>query len=215
MNGIDSIILSSTTFPMLTGVGTHETNTISNQEINKTRNAIANQETTKMRVAESAPSARGCSCRACLPSNGGTNADNRIESTQDESASSAAGDRSAVSEDVGMIKKLKDRDKEVRAHEAAHLAVAGGLARGGARFSYQRGPDDQFYAIGGEVTIDTSPVSGDPEATLGKARTIRAAALAPSEPSGQDQMVAAVAIQMARKAEKKIAEKHNDEITNG
>ncbi|CAK0764271.1 hypothetical protein CCP3SC1_420001 [Gammaproteobacteria bacterium] len=105
-----------------------------------------------------------------------------------------------------VIKKLKNRDSEVRAHEAAHLATAGGLAQGGPHFTYQRGPDGQIYAIGGSVSIDVSPVSGDPSATINKARIIRSAALAPTEPSGQDQAVAAAAAQMAQKAQHEISQ---------
>jgi hypothetical protein len=103
-----------------------------------------------------------------------------------------------------VVETLKARDREVRAHEAAHKAAAGGLAKGGANFSYEMGPDGQRYAVGGEVSIDTSPVAGDPEATLRKAETIRAAALAPAQPSGQDRGVAAQASQMAMEARAQI-----------
>jgi hypothetical protein len=106
-----------------------------------------------------------------------------------------------LSEDqIRQLESLKSRDREVRAHEAAHQAAAGGLVRGGASFSYQRGPDGQIYAIGGEVSIDTSPVPGNPEATLAKAQTIARAALAPAEPSSQDRQVAAQAAQMTYEA---------------
>ncbi len=39
--------------------------------------------------------------------------------------------------DLKVISELKQRDSEVRAHEAAHLAVAGSIATSGASFSYQ------------------------------------------------------------------------------
>ncbi len=103
-------------------------------------------------------------------------------------------------QDLKQIETLKDRDREVRAHEAAHLAASGGLARGGASFSYKRGPDGNLYAIGGEVSIDISPVSGEPEATIRKAETIKRAALAPANPSSQDRSVAASAAQMEASA---------------
>lgn len=99
-----------------------------------------------------------------------------------------------------QIAKLKRRDQEVRAHEAAHMAAGGGLVRGGASYTYQRGPDGQNYAVGGEVSIDTSPVDGDPEATIRKAEQIKAAALAPASPSAQDRAVAAAAGAMAAAA---------------
>ena len=103
-------------------------------------------------------------------------------------------------QDLKQIETLKDRDREVRAHEAAHLAASGGLARGGANFSFKRGPDGNLYAIGGEVSIDISPVSGDPEATIRKAETIKRAALAPANPSSQDRSIAASAAQMEASA---------------
>ena len=43
-------------------------------------------------------------------------------------------------------------------------------------------------------------MAGDPQATVIKANRIRAAALAPAEPSAQDQRVAAQAAQMATEA---------------
>ena len=98
------------------------------------------------------------------------------------------------------IQALKARDSEVRAHEQAHLAAAGGLAASGASFQYVTGPDGQRYATGGEVGIDVSPVANDPQATLLKAETIRRAALAPAQPSGQDLSVASKATAMANKA---------------
>ena len=99
---------------------------------------------------------------------------------------------------------LKARDQQVRAHEAAHLAAAGGLARGGASYTYQRGPDGGVYAVGGEVSIDTSPVPGNPAATLAKAQQIQAAAMAPADPSSQDRSVAAAASAMAARAQRDL-----------
>jgi hypothetical protein len=103
--------------------------------------------------------------------------------------------------------KLQARDREVRAHEAAHQAAAGGLARGGASYRYEIGPDGKRYAVGGEVSIDTSDVPDDPQATLRKADAIRAAALAPAQPSSQDLAVAAQATQMAMEARVELAKK--------
>ena len=80
----------------------------------------------------------------------------------------------------------------VRAHEQAHLASAGGYAVSGASFQYQRGPDGRRYAVGGEVQIDTSDES-DPEKTIQKMNVVRAAALAPANPSSQDRSIAAKA----------------------
>jgi hypothetical protein len=103
-------------------------------------------------------------------------------------------------EERQALQQLQARDREVRAHELAHVAAGAGLVRGGAAFSYQRGPDGRYYAVGGEVGIDTSAVPGDPVATQRKAEQILRAALAPAQPSGQDRAVAAQAARMAMEA---------------
>ena len=104
-----------------------------------------------------------------------------------------------------QVKELQQRDREVRAHEQAHMAAAGPHARGGPRYEYQTGPDDRQYAIGGEVSIDTSPIPNDPEATIRKASVVRRAALAPREPSPQDRAIAAKATSMMQKAQAELA----------
>lgn len=103
-------------------------------------------------------------------------------------------------EERQLLQQLQARDREVRAHELAHVAAGAGLVRSGAAFSYQRGPDGRFYAVGGEVSIDTSAVPADPAATARKAEQIMRAALAPAQPSGQDRAVAAQAARMAMEA---------------
>jgi hypothetical protein len=67
-----------------------------------------------------------------------------------------------------LLRELQARDREVRAHEAAHKAAGGGLA-GGASFTYQQGPDGRYYATGGEVSIDIGS-ERDPAATIAKIR---------------------------------------------
>ncbi len=91
-----------------------------------------------------------------------------------------------------QLAQLKARDAEVRAHEAAHAAVGGQLA-GSPSYTFQRGPDGQQYAIGGEVQISLSEVPGDPQATIARMQQVKAAALAPAEPSGADRSIAAEA----------------------
>ena len=93
----------------------------------------------------------------------------------------------------------------MRAHEQAHLAAAGSLAQGGATYTYTTGPDGKRYATGGEVQVDTSEVRGDPQATIDKAQKIRAAALAPADPSSADRAVAAKAARMEAKARMEMA----------
>ncbi|WP_417070150.1 putative metalloprotease CJM1_0395 family protein [Niveibacterium terrae] len=117
-------------------------------------------------------------------------------------AKAASGEFSA--DELREITTLKNTDSKVRSHEAAHMAAAGGLSHSGASYEYTTGPDGKRYAVGGEVSIDTS--SGrTPEETLRKAEQIRGAALAPADPSGQDLQVAAQAAQMAMRARAEIA----------
>jgi len=117
-------------------------------------------------------------------------------------------------QELQEIRELKARDREVRAHEAAHIASGGSLVNGHVSFSYQRGPDGIQYAIGGEVSIDISKVSGDPEATLQKAQQIQAAALAPAQPSSQDRAVAAKAAKMAVEARAEINKQSTTEAAS-
>ncbi len=124
----------------------------------------------------------------------------------EESEAAAASD--LTEEEQQQVSELKSRDREVRSHEQAHLAAAGPHATGGPSYEYQEGPDGQRYAVGGEVGIDTSPVSGDPEATIQKAQQIRAAALAPATPSSQDQAVAAAATQMESQARAELSKQN-------
>ncbi len=115
---------------------------------------------------------------------------------------------------LALIDKLKARDTEVRQHEQAHLAAAGGLAVSGAAYTYQRGPNGVDYAVGGEVHIDTSP-GRTPEETITRARTIQAAALAPADPSGPDRAVAAQAQQLEQQARAELAAAATQQATAG
>ncbi len=110
-----------------------------------------------------------------------------------------------------QVQQLRQRDREVRAHEQAHLTAAGPYARGGPSFQYVQGPDGRQYAVGGEVSIDTSPIPDDPEATIRKAQVVRAAASAPAQPSAQDRKVAAAAAKMEAQARQELREKERTE----
>ena len=54
-------------------------------------------------------------------------------------------------EEKAEVDELKDRDREVRQHEQAHMAAAGPYAKGGPSYEYTRGPDGKRHAVGGEV----------------------------------------------------------------
>jgi len=115
-------------------------------------------------------------------------------------------------DELRQIEQLASRDREVRAHEQAHLSAAGNRATSGASFTYTDGPDGQRYATGGEVSINTSPVHGDPEATLRAAELIQRAALAPASPSAQDRQVAAAANAMAQVATVELSQQQAEAV---
>lgn len=110
------------------------------------------------------------------------------------------------------IKELRKRDAEVKKHEQAHKAAAGSYYVSGPHFEYKVGPDGHRYAVGGNVKVDTSEISGDPEATIKKARQIRRSALAPADPSAQDRQVAAEAARLELKASQELAKQRSEEV---
>lgn len=112
------------------------------------------------------------------------------------------------------IAELATRDREVRAHEQAHAAVGGSYA-GAPSYTYTHGPDGQRYAVAGEVSIDTSAVANDPQATLSKMEIIVRAALAPAEPSAQDLHIAAQAQAQMVQARVELAELRLGETAAG
>jgi hypothetical protein len=102
-----------------------------------------------------------------------------------------------------QITELKQRDAEVRAHEQAHASLGGQYAST-PQYEYERGPDGSRYAVGGEVSIDISKAS-TPQETIRKAQQVKAAALAPAEPSAQDLRVATEATQITLEARSEIS----------
>lgn len=108
------------------------------------------------------------------------------------------------------VRELKQRDAEVRRHEAAHKSAAGPHASGGPTFQFQAGPDGKQYAVGGEVSIDTSEVAGDPAATIRKMQQVRRAALAPANPSAQDRAVAATAARLEQRARTQASQERSE-----
>lgn len=107
------------------------------------------------------------------------------------------------------VVELKKRDSEVKTHEQAHLSAAAGLSASAPSYTYQTGPDGQEYAIGGEVSV-TFVESNDPEENIKNAQTMKAAALAPADPSGQDRAVARNADQIISQAEQQLKEQENE-----
>ena len=133
-------------------------------------------------------------------------------SVASETGAAASSPKGLSADDIRQLDALKARDREVRAHEQAHLAASGGLAVSGAKFNFQRGPDGVNYAIGGEVSINTSP-GRTPEESIRRAQTIRSAAMAPADPSAQDRAVAAQASRMEIEAKAELARDGSSQST--
>ncbi|WP_202941464.1 putative metalloprotease CJM1_0395 family protein [Alteromonas macleodii] len=139
------------------------------------------------------------------------------DNAQDESAGKQdAKDRQQEQQekqDAAEIEQLKARDQEVRVHEQAH-ASTGGQYAGAPQYEYTTGPDNKRYVTDGEVSIDVSEEK-TPEETLKKMEQVRAAALAPAEPSSQDLKVAAEASQKATEARSEIAKGQTETASAG
>lgn len=135
--------------------------------------------------------------------NANANANNNAENSESEEQ------RQQEQVEQAEIRELQTRDTEVRAHEQAHAAVGGQYA-GTPQYEFETGPDGQRYAVGGEVSIDVSEES-TPEQTLRKLTQVRAAALAPVEPSAQDFRVAAEAARGALEAQAEINRASSEE----
>lgn len=137
------------------------------------------------------------------------------DNAQDESAGKeGAEERQKQEQELAEqqeVQSLKQRDQEVRAHEQAHAAVGGQYA-GSPSYDFQTGPDGRRYAVGGEVSIDIGEESS-PEETLRKMQQVKAAALAPADPSPQDLRVASEATQKAFEARSEINEQRSEELS--
>lgn len=125
-----------------------------------------------------------------------------------DQAGKPSGQKKLTESEQKMVSELQQRDRDVHAHEEAHAAVAGSFAIGGPNYDYETGPDGKSYAIGGNVKLDMSPES-TPAATIAKMETIQHAALAPSDPSGDDRAVAS----SAAKVEDAARQEENQEFT--
>lgn len=130
------------------------------------------------------------------------------EQQNEQAAQQEAQEELQHEEDKQLINELKARDIEVRTHEQAHVNVGGQYA-GSPSYDYQRGPNGANYAVGGEVPIDVGVINGNPKATIEKMQTVRAAALAPAEPSSADRAIAADATQKIATAQAELAATNN------
>jgi hypothetical protein len=110
-----------------------------------------------------------------------------------------------------IIRSLESRDKAVRNHENAHAGV-GGSFTGAPSYSYEIGPNGKKYAVDGEVSIDLTPIAGEPAQTIAKMNKVQAAALAPANPSAQDIRVAASAASIILEAQAELTNISADNV---
>ncbi|MBF0487026.1 MAG: hypothetical protein HQK98_02590 [Nitrospirae bacterium] len=127
-------------------------------------------------------------------------------------ASSASGNANDT-QTQQEIQKLKQRQQHVITHEMAHESVGGQYASA-PTYTYTKGPDGKSYISGGEVSIDVSKAK-TPEETVIKMRQVRASALAPSDPSPQDESVAQKASQIEAQAQQQIAQQQTGSTSTG
>jgi hypothetical protein len=133
------------------------------------------------------------------------------ESTTQRPVSETPESGQLTREEQAEVRELQKRDQQVRAHEAAHRAAAGGLVSGGS-YSYTQGPDGRSYAVAGEVSI-RMPSTHDSSERVRQAETVRRAALAPADPSPQDRQVAAQASAMAAQARSEVQAEQRQQMT--
>ena len=132
-----------------------------------------------------------------------------LERRAQEQAREEARQQRQLEIDQQKIRELASRDKEVRAHEQAHANVGGQYASA-PTYEFERGPNGVRYAVGGEVSIDTSK-EATPQETIRKAQIIRRAALAPAEPSPQDRRVAAEGSRLEAEARRELRVEQREE----
>ena len=131
------------------------------------------------------------------------------DSKGNEPQSTPANPQGLTEEELQQVQKLKQIDRQVRAHERSHQNAAPELT-GPANFKTVRGPDGKLYAVAGEVSIDTGEAA-TPEATIQKLKRVIKAALAPLEPSPQDRKVAAQARAEIAEARGEIRQENAEE----
>ncbi len=184
---------------MIDGIGSSFTGLIRSASYSAARQARVNQQETTPFSIEHAVPKDSITIRSDLSAN--------PVAAPSSSEKSKNGNGQLSDGEQQQVQELKTRDAEVRAHEQAHAAT-GGTYAGATSYTESRGPDGHSYAIGGEVSIDSAPIAGDPEASIPKLNTVIAAALAPVQPSGQDQAVAAQARTNLAQAYTELREKN-------
>lgn len=103
-----------------------------------------------------------------------------------------------------MLQAIRaEQESHIMAHESAHKSAAGAF---GGSIVIER--DGNGIAVGGHVPITIPPLDNkNPEVSMRSYQTIRNAALAPGDPSGQDLAVASHAQALAGQAQVLMSQK--------
>lgn len=138
----------------------------------------------------------------------------RFAESDEHRAQRKARHKELSQEEVKELRRLKDLDGKVKAHEMAHKVAAGSLAGGGPYYEYEQGPDGVNYAVAGHVPIHV-PETNDPEQALRDSEKAYRAALAPADPSPADRAAAAQFSSRAAQARQQIAKSRDVEDGKG
>jgi len=150
---------------------------------------ISKETITLKRAEDDAATASGRPCCANAAADQGKSGQGAMK---EERGKALAANEELSTEEQREVQHLRARDREVRAHEQAHVAASGRIAVSGPRYSYEEGPDGRRYATGGTVNFQVPPANS-PEEEARLAAQLRRMALAPANPSGTDRAVAASA----------------------
>lgn len=74
-----------------------------------------------------------------------------------------------------QVQRMRVQEREVRRTQVMKAAVGGAFA-GDSTYQFALGPDGRRYIVGGDVSLDVSPVENNPRATISKMQRVRAAA---------------------------------------
>ena len=173
-------------------------------EASNAESGVASQKD-KSRATQANPNPPAASTRDNAQASPATPSHRFVEATEEDSQRRQQQDpeQQEQQRQQRQLAALVERDLEVRKHEQAHQ-MAGGEHAGSPSYQFSHGPDGKRYATGGEVAIDIGAIPGDPAATLAKMQQVRAAALAPAEPSSQDLSVARAATAKEAQARKEL-----------
>ena len=111
------------------------------------------------------------------------------------------------------LREIAFRSDNVRRRVWQQALVAGPLVKGQPNYDYMIAADEKMYVRSASVSIDNSPVSGDPEATIQKARKVRNAYMGVAMPNTADYKAASSAVTMGINARRELITNIPDPIS--